>query len=85
MLDNLEGAGRIKRVRSEKDKRKIYVKLTKKNKSLQEKYLQVSNEMVNLFYDGFSDKEIDSIESYLKRLMKNLIESNENLIKKRKN
>ena len=72
LLDNLEKAGHIKRVRSEKDKRTINVKLTKKNSNLQEKYVQVSNKMTELFYNGFAKEEIDEFEAYLKRLLNNL-------------
>jgi DNA-binding MarR family transcriptional regulator len=72
MLDKLEETGHIERVRSEVDKRTIYIKLTKKNKELQENYVQVSLEMKDLFYNGFSEKEIDELESYLRRLLDNL-------------
>lgn len=77
MLDNLEKSGHIKRVRSEKDKRTIYIKLTKKNKALQDKFLQVSNEMGNIFYKDFSEKDMDEFESYLRRLLDNLTEFSE--------
>ncbi|MFX1302849.1 MAG: MarR family winged helix-turn-helix transcriptional regulator [Promethearchaeota archaeon] len=73
MLDNLEKAGHLKRVPSQEDKRTINIKLTKKNKELQDKYFHVSNEMTKLFYDGFSEKEIDEFESYLRRLLDNLL------------
>ncbi|MFX0029815.1 MAG: MarR family winged helix-turn-helix transcriptional regulator [Candidatus Hodarchaeota archaeon] len=73
MLDNLEKGGHIKRVRSKEDKRTIYIKLTKKNEELMEKYIQVSKKMKNLFYFGFSEKEIDEFENNLRRLLDNLI------------
>ncbi len=73
MLDKLEDAGHIVRVRSEEDKRTIYIKLTKKNKELQEKYVQVSLAMKDLFYNGFAEKEINELESYLRRLLDNLM------------
>ncbi|MFW9972673.1 MAG: MarR family winged helix-turn-helix transcriptional regulator [Candidatus Odinarchaeota archaeon] len=72
MLDKLEEAGHIERVRSEEDKRTIYIKLTKKNKDLQEKYLQVSNKMTELFYKGLSEEQINEFEDYLKQLLDNL-------------
>lgn len=77
MLDNLEKAGHLKRVPSPEDKRTINIKLTKKNKELQDKYIQVSNEMTKLFYDGFTEKEIDEFESYLRRLLDNLTKFSE--------
>lgn len=77
MLDKLEKAGHIERIRSEKDKRTIYIKLTKRNKELQEKFLEVSYEMTDLFYKEFSEKEIDELENYLRRLLDNLINFSE--------
>ncbi|NVM35167.1 MAG: MarR family transcriptional regulator [Candidatus Lokiarchaeota archaeon] len=74
MLDKLEEAGHIERVRSKIDKRTITIKLTKKNEALQEKFLQVSNEMKDIFYKDFSEKEIDEFEGYLRRQLKNLTE-----------
>ena len=74
MLDKLEEAGHIERIHSEKDKRTITIKLTKKNEVLQEKFLQVSNEMKEIFYKDFSEKEIDEFEGYLRKLLENLIE-----------
>ncbi|MFX1309647.1 MAG: MarR family winged helix-turn-helix transcriptional regulator [Promethearchaeota archaeon] len=73
MLDKLEEAGHIKRIPSENDKRTIHIKLTKKNKDLQEKFIQVSIQMKDIFYKGFSEKEIDEFEKYLRRLLENLI------------
>ena len=77
MLDNLEKGGHVKRVRSENDKRTINLKLTKKNKALQDKFIQVSNEMGDIFYKDFSEKEMDEFESYLRRLLGNLTEFSE--------
>ena len=68
MLDSLEEGGHLKRVSSVKDKRTINIKLTKKNKALQDKFLQVSNEMKEIFYKDFSEKEIDEFENYLRKL-----------------
>ncbi|MHA2391438.1 MAG: MarR family winged helix-turn-helix transcriptional regulator [Promethearchaeota archaeon] len=72
MLDTLEKSGHVERVRSQKDKRNIYIKLTEKDKELREKYLQVSNEMKKVYYNGFTEEEIDEFEAYLKRLLDNL-------------
>lgn len=77
MLDNLEKGGHIKRLRSKKDKRTIYIKLTKKNQALQDKFLQVSNEMRDIYYKDFSEKDIDEFESYLRKLLDNLTKFSE--------
>jgi len=77
MLDNLEKAGHIKRISDANDKRTINIKLTKKNKALQDKFLQVSNEMRDIFYKDFTEEEIDEFEGYLRRLLANLTQYSE--------
>jgi len=72
MLDKLEKAGYIERIRSEEDKRVINIKLTEKNIGLQDKLIKVSNHMNRIFYESFSEKEIDEFEGYLRRLLENL-------------
>lgn len=83
MLDSLEEAGYVERVPSQKDKRTINIRLTKKNKDLQEEYLQVSNQMKQIYYKDFSEKEIDEFESYLSRILNNLSDYNEKSKKKK--
>jgi len=73
MLDRLEKAGFIKRVHSSKDRREIIIKLTEKDRSLQDKYVDVSKEMNKLFYNKLSEVEIDEFENYLRRILDNLI------------
>ncbi len=72
LLDNLEEAGYIKRVPSPKDKRTINIKLTEKNKELQDKYIQVSDQMKDIYYKDFTEEDIDEFEGYLRRLLNNL-------------
>jgi DNA-binding MarR family transcriptional regulator len=72
MLDRLEEAGYVTRVRSQEDRRKVLIERTDKDRSWQETYVHVSQEMTKLFYDGFSDSEIDTFEQYLKRVLDNL-------------
>ncbi|MFX0163281.1 MAG: MarR family winged helix-turn-helix transcriptional regulator [Candidatus Hodarchaeota archaeon] len=72
MLDRLENIGHLKRLPSKKDRRKILIYLTEKNKKLQYKYVKVSIEMTRLFYHGFTSKEIDEFENYLQRILENL-------------
>lgn len=74
MLDRLEKVGYIVRASSKEDRRIILIKRTEKDKSLENKYIRVSNEMTNLFYNGFTPKEIDTFENYLKRILANLTE-----------
>jgi DNA-binding MarR family transcriptional regulator len=72
MLDRLEKAGHVTRTRSQEDRRKVLIERTEKDRSWQETYVQVSQEMTKLFYDGFSESEIDEFEQYLRRVLDNL-------------
>lgn len=72
MLKRLEDEGHIQRIPSEKDRRKTLIKLTEKNQKLQEKYVQVSSEMNDLFYQGLSEQEKDEFDRYLERILENL-------------
>ena len=72
MLNRLEKAEYIQLKRSSKDDRKKIITLTEKDKQLHEKYEELSKEMNQLFYNGFSNKEIDIFEQYLEKALKNL-------------
>jgi MarR family transcriptional regulator, organic hydroperoxide resistance regulator len=72
MLDRLEEAGHICRVPSGADRRKVMIRLTEKNRRLRTIYDQVSAEMTELFYDGFTGDEIDRFEGYLRRILSTL-------------
>ena len=74
MLDRLEEAGYLKRVPSKSDRRKIMIYLTEEGNMLQEKYIGVSKEMTEIFYEGFKESEIEEFEKYLERILANLME-----------
>ena len=44
-----------------------------------EKYIQVSNEMKELFYFGFSENQIDEFEEDLNKILENLINYKKNI------
>jgi len=73
LLDNLEKAGYIRREQSEEDRRKILIKLTERTQKLQKVYINLSVEMTKLFYNGFTDDEINEFEAMLRRILDNLI------------
>ena len=77
MLDHLEDTGFLKRIPSEEDRREILIELTEKSNHLQRNYVDVSQEMIDLFYDRFEEKEINKFEDYLRRILTNLIENEE--------
>ncbi len=72
MLDRLERAGFLIRVPSAEDRRIIMVKRTEKDRSREREYVRVSQEMTDLFYEGFSQQEIDTFEGSLRRVFGNL-------------
>ena len=74
MLDRMETADLIYRDRGDKDRRKIRMFLTEKAKGREEDYNAVSEEMSSIYYKGFSDQEIEQMESYLERVLKNVEE-----------
>jgi DNA-binding MarR family transcriptional regulator len=78
MLDRLEKMGYVCRQRSKKDRRKILIKRTNKDRSLEKEYVKVSQEHAKLFYHGFSEDQIDRFEEDLKRILNNLIEYESN-------
>jgi hypothetical protein len=40
-------------------------------------YIEVSVEMTNIFYKGFQPEEIDEFESFLQRVLDNLVKQEE--------
>jgi len=73
LLDNLEKAGFVRREQSEEDRRKILIRLTERTQKLQKVYINLSVEMTKLFYNGFTDEEIDEFETFLRRILDNLL------------
>jgi DNA-binding MarR family transcriptional regulator len=72
MLDRLEEAGHLRREPSPEDRRVTLIALTEKNRLLRDRYNQVSKEMTELFYEGFTPEEVASFEDYLRRILENL-------------
>jgi len=74
MLDRLEVAGYVQRVRSEADRRIIHVQRTAKDRAAQRAYERASKAMTKIYYSGFTNEEIDQFEHSLKRVLDNLVE-----------
>ncbi len=72
MLDRMEKNGFIARVPSKEDRRTINIKLTERTRALRDVYIKISKEKTDLFYKGFSAREIGLFESYLQRILDNL-------------
>ncbi|NLG02682.1 MAG: MarR family transcriptional regulator [Clostridia bacterium] len=72
MLDRMEAAGHIVRTPDPKDRRQIRITLTDQAKLLEDRYVEVSNKMNKIFYQGFTDEEILTFEATLTRILHNL-------------
>jgi DNA-binding MarR family transcriptional regulator len=79
MLDRLVKLGYIKRLHSKEDRRIILIKRTEKDRIMEKKYVEVSEEMTRLFYKQFSRSQIDRFENNLERILDNLTEFEANL------
>jgi len=71
MLDRMEAEGLVKRVHDKVNRRQIFISLTEKANEYREKYEQLSNDMNNIFYKGFSKAEIKGFEIQLRRVLEN--------------
>lgn len=72
MLDRMEESGLIKRLPDPSDRRKSLIVLTEQAQQLKEKYDQVSQNMNDIYYEGFTEEEIIEFEQYLHRVLKNI-------------
>ena len=78
MLDRLERMGYIERQHCRKDRRKILILRTSKDKDLEKEYVRLSQEHTKIFFRGFSEDQMDRFEGDLKRILKNLMEYESN-------
>jgi len=72
MLDRLEQASMIERVPSRQDRRKILIRRTDKDRSLEALYIKVSKEMTRIWYKGFGAEQIARHEQDLQQILDNL-------------
>lgn len=72
MLDRMEKNGLIVRKFDPRDRRNRLIVLTEKAKSLQDDYTRISQRMNEIYYTGFTEKEIQQFEAYLQRVLSNL-------------
>ena len=75
MLDRMEATGLIHRDRGDRDRRKVLIYLTEKARELEGDYDKVTEEMLSIFYRGFSEDEIDLLEAGLARVLSNVEEA----------
>lgn len=78
MIDRMEGQGLLRRAPSPADRRVTLIYLTDEARRLREKYEDVSAEMSEIYFRGFSDTEIEKFEKALQRILENLKEEDKN-------
>ena len=72
MLERMEKGGLILRRQDSADKRKTLLFLTDKARDLEEDYIALSEEMGDIYYQGFTADEVKAAEEYLNRIRLNL-------------
>lgn len=72
MLDRMEERGYIQRNNAPNDRRQILITLTDKARSLNSKYDEVTDQMNQIFYEGFSDQAIKAFDNDLQHVLENL-------------
>ncbi len=74
MLDRMEEAKLITRVFDQADRRQIRIVLTEAARALSDEYENVSEQMNEVYYAGFTEEEITLFENTLRRVLTNLQE-----------
>ena len=74
MIDRMEESGLVTRTYGTKDRRQILVSITEKAQKYHDRYNEISDQMNAIFYNGFSEKEIKTLEKALARIIRNLEE-----------
>ena len=75
IIDRLERDGYIERKPSETDKRSTLISLTGKEQEFAKNIQKVSNQMNEIFYNGFTDEEITQVDKMLARILENCKEA----------
>lgn len=77
MLDRMEAAGLVMRVPSPSDRRQIHIVLTDNARALSGRYDEISEQMNEVYYHGFTEEEVRVFETTLRRVLKNLCDKEE--------
>ena len=72
MLDRMESAGLAERRRSKEDRRVIQVFPGPKALACREQYAALSEKMTEIYFQGFTEGEIEAFEGYLLRVLENV-------------
>jgi DNA-binding MarR family transcriptional regulator len=72
MLDRMCEQGHIQRNQDPTDRRQTLITLTPQARALNDNYDKVTAQMNEMFYQGFSDKEIEQFDNMLAKVLSNL-------------
>ncbi|KDR96308.1 DNA-binding transcriptional regulator, MarR family [Peptoclostridium litorale DSM 5388] len=75
LVEKLLKLGYVEKEKSQNDKRVTYIKLTAKGRQIESKYDQISGDVYDVAYRGFSDDEKEIFLGLLKRLNDNFTET----------
>ena len=75
VIDGMVKRGLVSRVQNPENRREIIISLTEYSKNLREKYELVSSQMNNIYYHNFSLEEQQQFETYLLKILNNLIKA----------
>ena len=75
VLNGMVNKGIVTKRVNPENRRQTIISLTDYAKSLKERYEVVSQQMNELFYQGFSNDEREQFESYLERIVKTLTDA----------
>lgn len=75
VINGMVNKGIVERNINPENRRQTIVSLTEYAKSLQARFEVVSQQMNELFYQGFSEKEQHQFEQYLARILETLIKN----------
>lgn len=74
VVDGMVQKGILERITNPENRRQTIISLTEYARNMKDKYEKVSQQMNNLFYQGFSDAEREEFEKYLARILDTLIQ-----------
>lgn len=73
VIDGMVRKGLLERKADPENRRQTMISLTENARSMRDKYVAVSEQMNELFYQGFSEKELKEFEGYLARIRDTLV------------
>jgi DNA-binding MarR family transcriptional regulator len=71
LIDKLEAAGLVRRMRGSRDRRSAHLELTRSGRAMYGQVMRVQVDVLNRMLRGFSPSEVRTLERLLQRLLDN--------------